>query len=156
MKKVLFVCLGNICRSPTAQGVLEHLVKKEDLHDKIHIDSAGTAAWHHGSLPDPRSTEHAKKRGYDLTTQRSRPVDLLDFHEFDLILAMDKKNYTDLLNIAPKEHKKKVKLFLKEYGTSFKHEVPDPYYKGEEGFEEVLDLLEEACENLLKKIIDQD
>ncbi len=150
--KILFVCLGNICRSPTAQGVMEHLVKKENLHDKISVDSAGTAAWHHGNLADPRSTEHAAKRGYDLTPQRSRPVDPSDFHEFDLIFAMDKNNYNNLLELAPSVHKNKVKLFLKEHGNSKTHEVPDPYYKGEEGFEEVLDLLEVACENLLNKI----
>ncbi len=150
--KIIFVCLGNICRSPTAQGVMENLAKKHGISSRVSIDSAGTAAWHSGNPPDPRSVKHAAKRGYDLTSQRSRPVDFSDFYEFDLILAMDKQNYSDLLDLAPSEHKNKVKLFLKEYGKSDIHEVPDPYYKGEEGFEEVLDLLEEACEELLGEI----
>lgn len=150
--KILFVCLGNICRSPTAQGVMEHFVRKYEIHNKITIDSAGTAAWHKGSLPDKRSIKHAANRGYDLTTQRSRPVDFSDFYEFDLILAMDRQNLADLLEMAPSEHKNKIKLFLKEYGNSNLHEVPDPYYKGEDGFEEVLNLIEEACEKLTRQL----
>ncbi len=154
MKKILFVCLGNICRSPTAQGVLEHFIKNNGLENEFLVDSAGTSAWHIGSPPDRRSIEFAAKRGYDLTRQKARKVDFADFFEFDLILAMDKSNYSDLLQIAPKEESKKIKLFLKEFGNNkFIQEVPDPYHKGSEGFEEVLDLIESACLNLIDDVI---
>ncbi len=149
--KILFVCLGNICRSPTAHGIFEKLVEQNNLNDKFEIDSAGTAAYHIGKSPDPRSTMHAAKRGYDLTRQTARRVTFDDFYEFDHILAMDKNNYDDLIRLCPNEMKYKIRLML-EHGTMGIKEVPDPYHEGEAGFEKVLDLLEDACTNFLKKI----
>ncbi len=149
--KVLFVCLGNICRSPTAQGIFEHMVKEAGLEDKIIIDSAGTAGYHIGVQPDKRSQAAALKRNYDLSAQRARKVEYEDFVEFDYILAMDESNFEDIKEIAPRELYHKIHLIL-DYGSSGKKSVPDPYYGGEKGFELVLDLLEEACEGLLKKI----
>ncbi|MDX1949574.1 MAG: low molecular weight protein-tyrosine-phosphatase [Rickettsiales bacterium] len=152
-KKILFVCLGNICRSPTAQGIFEHFIKNKNLEHKISVDSAGTSGWHKGSPPDRRSIEHAANRGYDLTRQKSRQIEFSDFFEFDLIIAMDKANYEDLKQVAPREERHKIKLFLREYGDNkFIQEVPDPYHKGSDGFEEVLDLLESACLNLIEEL----
>ena len=150
--KVLFVCLGNICRSPTAQGVFEKMLEKEGLKEKIESDSCGTSSWHIGSPPDSRSLKHALKRGYDFRHLRGRQVHQNDFEKFDLILAMDESNYYNLINESKKEYHSKIKLIL-DYSKTKLKSVPDPYYKGEEGFEEVLDLLEEACANLIKKLI---
>jgi len=147
-KKVLFVCLGNICRSPTAQGVFDKYIKDRGLSNKFKSDSCDTSSWHVGSPADSRSAAHAEKRGYDLSEYRGRQVDFGDFYEFDLILAMDETNYEDLISIAPSEMTHKVKLML-DYGNSGIKSVPDPYYKGEDGFEEVLDLLEGAINGLL-------
>lgn len=158
--KILFVCLGNICRSPTAQGVFEKIIIDKNLADKFFIDSAGTAAYHIGKKPDSRSIFHAAKRGYDLTHQRARKVDFSDFYEFDKILAMDKNNYDDLMEIAPQEAKNKISMILdfadKEFLNkinSGSNEVPDPYYGGDAGFEKVLDLVENACIAFLKTVI---
>lgn len=152
MHKVLFVCLGNICRSPTAHGVFMHLVERRGLADKILVDSAGTAAWHVGKSPDPRSQEAASKRGYDLSSLRARQAVSEDFEEFDLVLAMDRSNYQDLLSICPKGLEHKLKLFL-EYGESEIKEVPDPYYGGTQGFDHVLDLVESASLGLLDSLM---
>lgn len=149
MKKILFVCLGNICRSPSAQGIFDKYIKDENLSDKFTSDSCGTSGWHIGSPADQRSAKHAKMRGYDLSHYRGRQVDFGDFYEFDLILAMDETNFEDLHHIAPQEMSHKIKLML-DYGDSKLKSVPDPYYKGEEGFEEVLDLLENAIEGLVE------
>jgi len=149
--KVLFVCYGNICRSPTAQGVFEKLLEQRGLSGNFQVDSAGTAGYHVGNPPDMRSQQAAAKRGYDLSHQRSRKVDFADFYDFDHIIAMDKNNHKDLTAFAPKDLRDKIKLML-DYGTSGLKEVPDPYYGGEHGFEKVLDLLEEACEGLLTSI----
>ena len=151
--RILFVCLGNICRSPTAQGVFEKMLLDNRLEDKFEVDSCGTSAWHVGKPPDSRSLNHAKKRGYDFSHLRARQVNLEDFEEFDLILAMDESNYSDLLEISPHEYRKKIKLIL-DFGSSSYKSVPDPYYKGPEGFEEVLDLLEDACEGLINSFKD--
>lgn len=150
--KVLFVCLGNICRSPTAEGVFRHQVEQAGLSGKITIDSAGTADWHRGKSPDPRTQRAAARRGYDLSSLRGRQAVADDFHNFDLVLAMDSNNLADLKTIQPKDAKAELSLFLERYGDGKTQNVPDPYYGGEEGFEHVLDMLENACERLLTDI----
>lgn len=149
--KVLFVCLGNICRSPTAEGVFRHYVEQAGLSDKITIDSAGTAEWHIGKAPDPRTVAAAAKRGYDLSPLRGRQAQIEDFAKFDLILAMDKSNLSNLQAIQPADAKAELALYLPRFGIS-PDEVPDPYYGGEDGFELVLDMLEQASEVLLDEI----
>lgn len=150
--KVLFVCLGNICRSPTAHGVFEGIVAKRKLEQLIQIDSAGTAAWHVGNAPDPRSIQTAKKRGYDLTQLRARQVTRSDFSEFDYILAMDEANLADLNVMSPAGYQGELALLL-SYGAGDMLEVPDPYYGEGDGFERVLSLVESASESLLDHII---
>ena len=149
---VLFVCMGNICRSPTAQGVFERLVTEADLSDQVHADSAGTYAYHVGEVPDKRATEAAQRRGVDLTTQRARRVSPEDFEGFDYVLAMDSSNYDDMLAICQPEHASKLRLFLEFAPGLGIEEVPDPYYGGVTGFERVLDLIEEAADGLLADI----
>ena len=150
--KVLFVCLGNICRSPAAHGIFEHIVKENGLADQFEIDSAGTYGGHRGELPDKRMRTAALYRGYALT-HKSRPVSSLDFLDFDLVVAMDDQNYEDLMHLAPSveaTHKiKKMASYLTTHKISY---IPDPYYMGTEGFSLVLDLLEEACQNLFNAI----
>ena len=150
--KVLFVCLGNICRSPAAHGIFEHMVKESGLQDKIEVDSAGTYGGHRGELPDRRMRTAAMYRGYALT-HKSRPVSSLDFLDFDLIVAMDDQNYEDLMHLAPSveaTHKiKRMASYLTTHSISY---IPDPYYMGTEGFTLVLDLLEEGCKNLFDEI----
>ncbi len=150
--KVLFVCMGNICRSPTAQGVFEKLVEANDLVDIIHIDSAGTHAYHIGELPDVRATEAARRRGIDLTSQRARRVRAEDFVEFDYVLAMDYSNVEDLAGLCAEEHHSKLRLLLDFVPELQTREVPDPYYGGVTGFERVLDLIEQASIGLLADI----
>jgi protein-tyrosine phosphatase len=151
MKRILFVCLGNICRSPTAHGVFAHHVAEAGLSDRIYIDSAGTGDWHIGKPPDVRTQQAALRRGFDLSSLRARRVVASDFEKFDLILAMDKQNYQDLYALAAPNHLHKIRLFL-EYGNSSLKEVPDPYYGGEEGFSQVLDLVVQASSGLLEKL----
>jgi protein-tyrosine phosphatase len=151
MKKVLFVCLGNICRSPSAHGIFETLVAQADADSWIEVDSAGTAAYHIGKSPDPRSVQAAKKRGYDLSHLRARQVTEEDFDTFDFILAMDRENLANLQTMRPEGSKAKVRLFL-EYGQCVEQEVPDPYYGGDAGFEHVLDLVENASTGLLMSL----
>ncbi len=146
--KVLFVCLGNICRSPTADGVLRKMVQEAKLGDKVVVDSAGTGAWHVGEAPDPRTVKTASKRGYDLSVLRARQVTKQDFTECDLIFAMDKSNLKNLEALRPKGSKAELHLFLKKFGLE-EEEVPDPYYGGAEGFDHVLDLVETACTALM-------
>jgi len=148
---VLFVCLGNICRSPTADGVFRQMVQRAGLEDKILVDSAGTAGYHIGESPDQRSAEAAKLRGYDLSSLRGRQVAEQDFDTFDYILAMDHSNLTNLRQLAPHDFKGHLGLFL-EFGNSRVREVPDPYYGGAKGFEQVLDLVEGASRQLLAQI----
>ena len=149
-KNILFVCLGNICRSPAAQGIMESMIEAEGLQQIIKIDSAGLYSGHAGELPDKRMRLHAGKRGYNLI-HRSRKVKESDFEDFDLIVAMDDSNYSRLKAISPTvEGEKKVAKMI-DYVKAFPqyHSVPDPYYEGAEGFELVLDLLEDGCRNLL-------
>lgn len=149
--KVLFVCLGNICRSPTAEGVFRQYVEQAGLSDKITMDSAGTADWHTGKAPDPRTQAAAAKRGYDLSGLRGRQATAEDFAEFDLILAMDNSNLSNLQAIQPADSKAELALYLPRFGIS-PDEVPDPYYGGEDGFELVLDMLEQASQVLLDEL----
>ena len=154
--KVLFVCLGNICRSPAAHGIFEHIVKENGMQDNIEIDSAGTYGGHRGELPDRRMRTAAMYRGYALT-HKSRPVSSLDFLDFDLIVAMDDQNYEDLMHLAPSveaTHKiKRMASYLTTHSISY---IPDPYYMGTEGFTLVLDLLEEGCQNLFDAIVNSE
>ena len=151
MKKILFVCLGNICRSPSAHGIFETLVAQAGADSWIEVDSAGTAAYHIGKSPDPRSVQAAKKRGYDLSHLRARQVTEEDFDTFDFILAMDRENLANIQAMRPKGSKAKVRLFL-EYGQCVEQEGPDPYYGGDAGFEHVLDLVENASTGLLMSL----
>lgn len=149
---VVFVCMGNICRSPTAEGVFRHLVRQEGLDDWISTDSAGTHAYHIGEQPDHRAQQTALSRGIDLSDLRGRKAIENDFHEFDYVLAMDDDNYQLLENICPVGLESKLSLFLnfsKEYSET---QVPDPYYGGDKGFEHVFDLVESASHGLLKDI----
>ncbi len=149
---VLFVCLGNICRSPTAHGIFEEKVRQAGMHKRINIDSAGTGAWHIGKTPDARSQHAALKRGYDLSSQRARQVSPADFEEYDYILAMDQSNLQDLQAIKPAHYSGHLGLFL-DFGENPQYrEVPDPYYGEGDGFELVLDLVESACDGLLQHI----
>ena len=144
--------MGNICRSPTAQGVFEKLVNEHSLADRILIDSAGTHAYHIGESPDTRASEAALKRGIDLSGQQARRVSPADFEQFDYVLAMDSSNYADLSELCLPEHSPKLRLFLEFAEFPETREVPDPYYGGTTGFERVLDLIEEASVGLLKSI----
>ena len=152
--KVLFVCLGNICRSPAAQGIFEHIVRENGMQDRIEADSAGTYSGHRGELPDRRMRTAALYRGFALT-HKARPVSSLDFLDFDMIVAMDDQNYEDLMRLAPSveaTHKiRRMASFLKQRQMSY---IPDPYYMGAEGFSLVLDLLEDGCRNLYDRIMD--
>jgi len=149
---VLFVCMGNICRSPTSEGLFQHIVTEAGLQDKIQIDSAGTHAFHVGNPPDPRATAAAKLRGIDLTSQRARQVSADDFKTFDYILAMDNSNHADLSELCPAGEEHRLHLFLDFAPQTHTQEVPDPYYGGEQGFEHVLNLVEQAAEGLLEDI----
>jgi protein-tyrosine phosphatase len=149
---VLFVCMGNICRSPTAQGVFERLVEREGLEGEVHTDSAGTGSWHVGSPPDERAQESSRRRGIDLSRQRARQFEPKDFDRFDYIVVMDRENYRDVLSHASPENERKVRLFMDYAPEAGVSEVPDPYYGGPDGFERVLDLIEDAAEGLLAGI----
>lgn len=149
---VLFVCLGNICRSPTAHAVFRNMVLEEGLEADIFIDSAGTAAWHAGKQADARSRKVALGRGIDMEDLRARKVDFGDFYQFDYVLAMDGSNFADLKDMALPEHYQKIQLFL-DYADEYSEtEVPDPYYGGPEGFDHVFDLVTSASRGLLDDI----
>ncbi|RDE24776.1 low molecular weight phosphotyrosine protein phosphatase [Motiliproteus coralliicola] len=149
---VLFVCLGNICRSPTAHGVFQHLVSQQGLSGIVEVDSAGTAAFHVGAKPDHRSIKVASERGYDLKRLRARKVQSEDFHRYDYILAMDNENLRNLQEIMPDNPKARLQLFLEHSEQQRFSEVPDPYYGGARGFDLVLDLIEDASGGLLREI----
>jgi len=147
MKKILMVCLGNICRSPLAEGILQ---SKLDANF-FSVDSAGTAAYHIGELPDQRSIAVAKKHGIDISNQKARKFDIKDFIEFDVIYAMDKENYQNICSLAKnKTELQKVKMILDKVKPSQNLSVPDPYYGGDDGFQNVYQLLDEACEKISK------
>jgi len=150
--KVLFVCMGNICRSPTAEGVFANLLKEQNLEDSFVIDSAGTHAYHIGEPPDLRAQHAALERGVVLAHLRARKVIMEDFEDFDFLLAMDDDNYNTLLEAAPEEYKDKISYFLDYAPHLDTREVPDPYYGGKYGFERVLDLIEAASEGFLSKL----
>ena len=150
--RVLMVCMGNICRSPTAEAVLRHYVRANGLGDQVEIDSAGTHGYHVGEAPDARSQQHARRRGYDLSRQRARQLTKQDFDAFDLVLVMDSANEVAARRIATPAQQQRMKR-LTDYCQRFDEpEVPDPYYGGDSGFEHVLDLIEDACQNLLHTI----
>lgn len=149
---ILFVCMGNICRSPTAHGVFQQKVKDRGLAQLIQVDSAGTHNYHPGNPPDERSQAHASRRGYDLSALRARQISEADFEQHDLILAMDWDNLALIQEECPAEYLGKVRR-LTEF--CLKHDspvVPDPYYGGKDGFEHVLDLVEDACDGLLRYV----
>lgn len=148
-QRVLFVCLGNICRSPTAEAVFRHLAHREAAGLAVEADSAGTHTYHIGSAPDARTVAAALRRGIDMSGMRARVVEPADFERFDLLLAMDQQNYRHLLRMAPPERRDRVRLFLEFAPDQERREVPDPYYGGATGFEDVLDLVEEAARGLL-------
>ena len=148
---VLVVCTGNICRSPTGEGVLRHLAKQRGLGDKVKVASAGTHDYHVGESPDPRSQHHASKRGYDLSAQRAAQVSERDFHEFDYMLAMDRGHLRMLRAIQPQGARARLGLFLDASAKWKGEDVPDPYYGGTAGFEQVLDMVEEAGERWLDR-----
>lgn len=148
-RRVLFVCLGNICRSPTAEAVFREILRREAPGLTIEVDSAGTHAFHAGSAPDERAIAAAARRGFDLAPLRARVVTVADFERFDLVLAMDEQNYRQLRRIAPEPLRDRVRLFLEFAPHLQRRDVPDPYYGGATGFEEVLDLVEEAARGLL-------
>ncbi len=147
--KVLFVCMGNICRSPTAEGVFRHKVKAAGLADVIAIASAGTHDYHVGHPPDARSQRHAMRRGYDLSAQRARHLQVTDFAQFDLVLTMDAANQTLAVSMSPPAYMHKVRRISEFFSRHDDTVVPDPYYGGDAGFEHVLDLLEDAADGLL-------
>jgi len=152
MIKVLFVCMGNICRSPTAHGVFESMIKDAGMIGDVEVDSAGTHAYHVGELPDARSSQCANQRGFDLSYIRARRVEVSDFEYFDYVLAMDADNLSILKSMSPTQHKNKVCLFLDYAKDNSESEVPDPYYGGANGFDHVFDLVEEASKGLLDDI----
>jgi protein-tyrosine phosphatase len=153
---VLFVCLGNICRSPAGEGIFKKMVKERAVANRYHVDSAGTSGWHINEPPDRRMRSHGEKRGYTFDSH-SRKFASSDFEKFDYILAMDDNNYYDILALAPNmEAQKKVYRMVDFLQNLTYDHIPDPYYSGAEGFELVLDLLEDACGGLLKEIDSQD
>jgi protein-tyrosine phosphatase len=149
MVKVLMVCLGNICRSPLAEGILKAKIDQ----DSIFVDSAGTGGWHVGELPDSRSIEVARINGLDISDQRCRKFTKEDFKNFNWIYVMDKSNYDDVMAMATTEAEgSKVVMILNESASDINEEVPDPYYGGDNGFQHVYDLLNEACEQIAKRL----
>jgi len=150
--KVLFVCLGNICRSPAAEGILKRMVRRQGLSGKVIVDSAGTAGYHVGELPDARMRQHGTRRGYKFDSL-SRKFTSRDFDRFDIIVAMDDSNYNNIMRLAPDlESEAKIHRMM-EFSEKYENDhVPDPYYSGAEGFELVLDLLEDACAGLMVKV----
>jgi protein-tyrosine phosphatase len=150
--RVLFVCLGNICRSPAAESFFNSLLARDGVGDGFQVDSAGTGGWHVGELPDARMRRHGEKRGLRFET-RARQFSVRDFERFDHIVVMDDSNYLDVMSLASSEpDRQKISKMAAYHSSGSVAEVPDPYYGGGEGFEQVLDILEDACEHLLRKI----
>jgi protein-tyrosine phosphatase len=148
----LFVCLGNICRSPTAEGVFRRLVIEQGLEAQIEIDSAGTHGYHIGSPPDPRALQAARERGIDISGLRGRQATADDLQRFDYVLAMDRENLENLREICPRGHEHKIRLLLEYAPQRPEREVPDPYFGGASGFDRVLDMVDEAARGLLEEI----
>lgn len=153
MTRILFVCLGNICRSPTAEAVFRSKLKQQRLEQRIDCDSAGTSHYHVGEAPDRRAAQAARNRGYDMADLRGRQVSDDDFETFDLILAMDHSNLAELRRRAGQQYADKLGLLL-DYADAHEREVPDPYYGGRDGFDHVLDLVESACDGLLRSLLE--
>lgn len=156
-KRILFVCLGNICRSPAAEGIMRALVEEHGLDDEIYIDSAGIGSWHVGEQPDRRMRKHAAQRGYDLSPLRARQFQSDDFEKFDWIVVMDEENYHDVMRKAPSipSHNKQAQVVrMKDFFNRFKgyDYVPDPYYGGADGFELALDMIEDGCKEMLNSM----
>ncbi len=149
---VMFVCLGNICRSPTAHGVFESMVREAGLVQQISVTSSGTAAWHVGKPPDVRATAAALARGYQLDHLRAQQITIDDFSTNDYILVMDRSNLSHLQALAPQKYADRLRLFLDFAGTTSTSQVPDPYYGGTDGFDHVLDLIEDGARGLLAHI----
>lgn len=149
---VLFVCLGNICRSPTAEAVFRQRLAGSPLAARVHLDSAGTAAWHAGKAPDARAQAAGARRGYDLSALRARQVNAEDFHRFDYVFAMDRDNLARLTELKPAGSRATLALLLDVDAQSAGQEVPDPYHGGDAGFERVLDLLEAASDALATRL----
>lgn len=154
--RILFVCLGNICRSPMAEGVFRQVVGSHGAGDRFLIESAGMGSWHVGEPPDARAQEAARRRGIDISAQRARRVADDDFQRFGLILAMDDSNRNGLLRLAPEPHQAKVRLFLEFAPGADRQDVPDPYYGELDGFEQVLDLIETASDGLYRALVETD
>ncbi len=150
--KILFICMGNICRSPTAEAVFSAVLRTEGAGLEVQVDSAGTHGYHVGEPPDSRAVAAAKRRGYEMAHLRARRVEPADFERFDLLLAMDDDNLAFLQRIAPAAEAGRARLLLDYAPGAGRREVPDPYYGGERGFEEVLDLVEEAARGLLDEL----
>ena len=155
MSRILFVCMGNICRSPSAEGVVKKIIKDNELESIIKVDSAGTHGYHVGEPPDPRTCEAALRRGIDLSGKRARKVVPEDFQRFDLLLAMDRDNLALLKRAAPPEHHHKLGLFMHYARHHQAEEVPDPYYGGARGFELVLDMVEDAGQGLIETLLEK-
>ena len=152
MQRVLFVCTGNICRSSTAEGVFRHMVAEAGLADRIATDSAGLEGWHVGNPPDPRSIQAAARRGVGISDLRARLLKLEDFDRFDLLLAMDDGHHRDMLRRATREQRDKVRMFMEAAAGHPAPTVPDPYYGGPDGFETVLDMIEEGARAWLREL----
>jgi protein-tyrosine phosphatase len=154
--RILFVCLGNICRSPMAEGVFRRVIEQEGVADLFEIDSAGLGDWHVGQAPDTRAQGAARRRGIDISSQSARQVRHTDYARFDLLLAMDGSNYQELVQLAPKEARHKIRHFLDFAPHLGMKDVADPFYGGREGFDQALDLIEEAARGLLAEILGDD
>lgn len=150
--RILFVCTGNICRSPTAEGVARRMIRDAGLEGRVEVESAGIQGYHAGEAPDPRAQKAALRRGYDLSRQRARAVEVLDFPRFDLLLAMDQGHLEVLLRRSPPVYRPKVRLFMSFARRHGGDDVPDPYYGAESGFEKVLDLCEDGVAGLLEEL----
>lgn len=153
--RVLFVCLGNICRSPTAEAVMRRKLQNRNLERWFEISSAGTGNWHVGEAPDARATQAAMTRGYDMSELRAKQIAESDFKHYDLVLAMDRSNVTNMRRICPSGHLSKIGLLMDYVPHASVDEVPDPYYGNEDGFNLVLDLLEDACDSLINTVCEQ-
>ena len=155
--KLLFICLGNICRSPAAEGIMRQMVEERALSNDIIVDSAGIGSWHVGEMPDPRMRKHAARRGYDLSPLSARQFRSDDFQKFDYIIVMDEENYHDVMARGGVYADARKVLRMKDYFIRYKGQqsVPDPYYGGAEGFERAFNLIEDGCEGLLKDLVNK-